>query len=223
MGGWDIDDSVKESVAGFDTTLYARFLVESLRIPRLPDSTVLERARALRRVIEEQARESAGPTSAGSLQLSEAIPDTLRHGAGSAAGGSMAEQFLALLECAYLVAAADTISTEELSGLSTMIEVVTGQQLTPAQIQAYFNEFARGVAQEGRSTRIEAIAAVLGGFVARQEALHLAVLFAVADGVLARKETRILIEFAEAFGHSVGELQVVLDEVGRLLSRALGR
>lgn len=195
----------------------------SLRIPELPDSTVLERARALRRVIEEQARDSAGPASVGSLQLSEAIPDTLRYAGAGSEGGSMAEQFLALLECAYLVAAADAISTEELSGLSTMIEVVTGQQLGPAQIQAYFNEFARGVAQEGRQNRIIAIAQVLGSYVARQEALHLAVLFAVADGVLARRETRVLIEFAEAFGHSVSELQVVLDEVGRLLSRALER
>jgi len=180
---------------------------------------VLERARALRLVIEQQATQAVGPASATSIQLGESIPRTLRQGAGSDV--STAQQFLALLECTYLVAAADSISTEELSGLSTMIEVVTGAELSPAHIQNYFREFAQGVADEGRPARLRAIAGALGDFVARQEALHLAVLFAVADGTLARKETRVLIEIAEAFGYSIGELQAVLDEVASLLRAAL--
>ena len=128
-----------------------------------------------------------------------------------------------MLECTYLVAAADSITAEELSGLCTMIEVVTGAELSPAQLQAYFREFRAGLQEQGRAGRVRAIASTLGDFVARQEALHLAVLFAVADGTLARKETRILIEVAEAFGHSIAELQVVLDEVGALLGEALAR
>jgi len=180
---------------------------------------VHERARALSRVIEEQATQAVGPASATAIQLGESIPRTLRQGAGSEV--SNADQFLALLECTYLVAAADSISKEELIGLSTMIEVVTGAELSPAQIQSYFREFAQGVAAEGRPARLQAIAHTLGDFVARQEALHLAVLFAVADGTLARKETRVLIEIAEAFGHSIGELQAVLDEVASLLRAAL--
>jgi tellurite resistance protein len=194
-------------------------VVESLRIPALPVSTVLERAHALSRVIEEQAAQSAGPASALSVQPGERIPRTLREGAAS--GASAAERFLALLECTYLVAAADSITTEELSGLSTMIEVVTGVELGPARIQDYFREFAQGMAHEGRTARIQAIAEVLGDFVARQEALQLAVLFAVADGTLVRRETRILIELAEAFGYSLGELQAMLDEVAQLLRAAL--
>lgn len=193
--------------------------MESLRVPALPVSTVFERARALRRVIEEQAVQAVGPASAASVQLGESIPATLRQGASG--GASTAQQFLALLECSYLVAAADSITTEELSGLSTMIEVVTGAALSPARIQDYFREFAQGVADEGRTARLRTIADVLGDFVARQEALHLAVLFAVADGTLARKETRVLIEVAEAFGYSIGELQAVLDEVANLLRAAL--
>lgn len=185
----------------------------------MPVSTVVERARALRRVIEEQSAQAVGPASAASVQLGESIPQTLREGA--AGNLSTAERFLALLECTYLVAAADSITTEELSGLSTMIEVVTGAELSPAHIQNYFREFAEGVADEGRPARLSAIAAALGDFVARQEALHLAVLFAVADGTLARKETRVLIELAEAFGYSIGELQAVLDEVANLLRAAL--
>ena len=193
--------------------------MESLRVPALPVSTVLERARAVRRVIEEQAAQAVGPASAASVQLGESIPATLREGA--AGGGSSALQFLALLECTYLVAAADSISTEELNGLSTMIEVVTGAELTPAQIQNYFREFALGLAEEGRPARLRTIASALGDFLARQEALHLAVLFAVADGTLARKEARVLIEAAEAFGYSIGELQAMLDEVAALLRAAL--
>lgn len=193
--------------------------MESLRVPALPVSTALERARALRRVIEEQAAQAAGPASAVSVHLGESIPRTLRQGA--AGGPSTAEQFLALLECTYLVAAADSITTEELGGLSTMIEVVTGAALSPARIQDYFREFAQGLADAGRPARIRAIAEVLGDFVARQEALQLAVLFAVADGTVVRKETRVLIEVAEAFGYSIGELQAMLDEVAQLLRAAL--
>lgn len=170
-------------------------------------------------MIEQQALQATGPVSATALQLGESIPRTLRQGA--AGDVSSAEQFLALLECTYLVAAADSISKEELIGLSAMVEVVTGAELSPAQIQNYFREFAQGLADEGRPARLRAIAAALGDFVARQEALHLAVLFAVADGTLVRKETRVLIEIAEAFGHSIGELQAVLDEVASLLRAAL--
>ena len=195
--------------------------MESLRIPELPASTVRQRAHALQRVIEEQAAQAAGPASAASIQLGDVVPRTLREGA--AGHGSAAEQFLALLECTYLVAAADSITAEELSGLCSMIEVVTGAELSPAQLQAYFREFRAGLHEQGRTARVHAIASTLGDFVARQEALHLAVLFAVADGTLARKETRILIEVAEAFGHSIPELQVVLDEVGALLRDALAR
>lgn len=193
--------------------------MESLKVPALPVSTVLERAHALRRVIEEQAEQSAGPASAASVQLGESIPRTLREGA--AGGASAAQRFLALLECTYLVAAADSITTEEFNGLSTMIEVVTGAELGPTRLRDYFREFAEGVADEGRPARIQAIAEVLGDFVARQEALQLAVLFAVADGTLVRRETRILIEIAEAFGYSLGELQAMLDEVAHLLRAAL--
>jgi tellurite resistance protein len=201
-------------------------VVESLRIPELPASTVRQRAHALRRVIEEQAAQAAGPASAASVQLGDVVPRTLRQGAASSHSnepGSAAEQFLALLECTYLVAAADSITAEELGGLCTMIEVVTGAELSPAELQAYFREFRAGLLEQGRAGRVRAIASTLGDFVARQEALHLAVLFAVADGTLARKETRILIEVAEAFGHSIAELQVVLDEVGSLLGEALAR
>jgi len=57
--------------------------VESLRVPTLPVSTVHERARALSRVIEEQATQAVGPASATAIQLGESIPRTLRQGAGS--------------------------------------------------------------------------------------------------------------------------------------------
>lgn len=185
----------------------------------MPVSTVLERASALRRVLEEQAAQAVGPASAASVQLGESIPATLRQGA--TAADASAARFLALLECTYLVAAADSITTEELGGLSTMVEVVTGARLSPPQIQNYFREFARGLADEGRLVRLRSIANTLGGPIERQEALHLAVLFAVADGTLARKETRVLIEVAEAFDHSIDELQAVIDEVASLLRTAL--
>ncbi len=121
----------------------------------------------------------------------------------------------------YLVVAADGVSTEELSGLSKMVEVVTGEQLTPLRIQQYFNEFARGVAEAGRMARITAIRGTLNDFMTQKEALHVAALFAVADGQLVRKERRVLIELSEAFGFSLGELQNTLEAARAELARAL--
>jgi tellurite resistance protein len=170
-------------------------MMSAVTLPELPAASPEARARAVEQVISLRAGDSSGL-------------NTARLGA--------------FLECAYLVAAHDGVTSEELAALSAIVRGLSPEGMRLLGLQALFDELSRKLAEEGRASRISRLASELGDHVARDEALGFAVLIAIADGALARRETRVLIELAEAFGHSVEELKLLIRELGQALTLALG-
>jgi tellurite resistance protein len=201
--------------------------MQKLRLPVLPEVGEAERRAAIRQVVSRQARDASAP-SVGPRSLTGRLPSVseLQAGAlllnepGSEDAGA-ARHFLALLESAYLVAAADGVSAEELSAMGRLIAEVTGSELDEATLLALFTDFEAALKNDGRSTRVTELAECFDDFMAREEALGFAALMAAADGCMAEPEAEALVELGGAFGFSAGEVQLVLDQVGFELKREL--
>jgi tellurite resistance protein len=195
-----------------------------LEVPEIPNVDRERLAAAVRKLVEQHARESAAP-SVGPQSLSARLPAlaSLPPTDSDLQGGADAEatrHFLGLLEAAYLVAAPDGVTPAERAALGELIAQVTGQVRRDAVARA-LARFDEEIERDGLPARIAAVAARFEDFMAREEALTFAGIIALSDGSLSRRELRGLIEFAEQLGYSMGELQVALDTIASNLRRAL--
>jgi tellurite resistance protein len=129
--------------------------------------------------------------------------------------------FLASLEAAYLVAAADGVDGPERAALGELVGAITGLDLQPEVLADHFATFDAAAKASSRAARVEGVAARLPDFVEREQALGFAAIVAMADQHFARKEARALIELGEAFGFSVGEVQALLDSLVGSIRQAL--
>lgn len=198
-----------------------------LKLPKLPPANREAVTRAVRRAIEQQAADVAAP-SVGPRKLSGRLPSThkLAGGAellakGSSEDAEAVRYFGAMLEICYLVAAADGLAEEERTALYDLIDYTTRSALKHARLDALFDEMAQRLADQGLEARLDAVAAELDDFMAREEALGFAALVAIADSVLAPKEAVTLIALGKRFDFSAGEVQAVVDVVAATLQRAM--
>jgi len=194
----------------------------------LPEFPAVDRARlggALARLIGQQARDAAAP-SVGPRSLSGRLPDLSKLDDDappeSAEDRGAVRHFLAMLEAAYLVAAADGLGDAERSALGELMAEVTGEPKGSVGLASLFARFDEALARDGAPARLDEIAARFDDFMAREEALHFVTLIALADGSISRREARSLIELAERLGYSMGELQALLDSVAVSLRKELG-
>ena len=198
--------------------------MSKLNLPEFPAVNRATLGAAIARLIGQQARDAAAP-SVGPRSLSgrlpglSALPDDA---APESEDAGAARHFLAMLEAAYLVAAADGLGEAERGALGELIAEVTGDPKARARVATIFARFDEGIARDGIPARLTDIASRFDDFMAREETLHFVTLIALADGSISRKEARSLIELAERLGYSMGELQALLDQVTGSLRRELG-
>jgi tellurite resistance protein len=198
-----------------------------LNLPDLEGVDANALAVAVGRVIQQQTRDAAAP-SIGPRTLSGRLPSVASLDAGatsfvraSSEDAGAARHFLALLEAAYLVAVSDGVAAAERSAFAGLLAQATANRATAETLASILSEFDSALEREGRAARLADVAARFSDFVAREEALSFATLVTVADGAISRKEARGLIELSEALGFSIGELQLVLEQVGGALKAAL--
>jgi tellurite resistance protein len=198
--------------------------VSLLRFPELPTSDPVRLGLAVRSVLEHHVADSAAPSLSSESLVEGPLADAFSTGAhdlGAHVDTEAAQHLLTLLESAYLVAASDGLSAEELDALTVLVAQVAGSELDAETLRTTFHGFGTELEKQGRPARIAAIAGAAPDFVTRHELLLFAALIAAADGHVARKETRVLIELSEAFECSLSELDLVVKEVGASLVRAL--
>ena len=193
----------------------------------LPEFPEVDRARfrsAIARLIDQQARDAAAP-SVGPRSLTGRLPKLSAAADDappeSAEDAGAARHFLAMLEAAYLVAAADGLGEAERGALGELIAQVTGDPKGGAALATLFARFNEGLERDGIPARLAEVASCFEDFMAREEALNFVTLIALADGSISRREARSLIELAERLGYSMGELQALLDSVTSSLKREL--
>lgn len=198
-----------------------------LVLPELPATTAATLASAVRVVIERQASDAAAP-SVGPGGLSGRLPPSTRFEKGgddlekgSAEDAAAVRHLLALLEAAYLTAAADGLAEAESAALADLIVQVTGAKIGAERLQNLFGRFATSIDAEGLEARLDAVAGAFDDFMAREEAMSFAVLVAIADGELSDKEAVTLIALGKRIDFSPGEVQAVVDSVATALQRAL--
>ncbi len=198
-----------------------------LKLTTLPTTSRQAVTRAVRRAIEQQAGDVAAP-SVGPRKLSGRLPAANKLAGGaemlakrSSEDAEAARYFSAMLEASYLVAAADGLAEEERTALCDLIDYTTRSALKRKRLDGLFDEMAQLLADQGLEARLDAVAAELEDFMAREEALSFAALVAIADTVLAPREAATLIALGKRFDFSPGEVQAVVDVVGATLARAL--
>jgi tellurite resistance protein len=131
------------------------------------------------------------------------LPDGKRvKSAAAARAESSADTFFsALVEGAFLLAAADgELSEQEENTLAETIGYVTGEVLEPDEFMGMIDGFAAALSDDGFSGRVEALKGVLPDEAARREVLAFAALVALCDRNLADSERAALGQLGEAFG-----------------------
>jgi tellurite resistance protein len=181
----------------------------------LPDATPAAMLAAVTAVLDSRTDSPASSTPG-----ERHFPSAERFRA-SAASSSHERFFLASLEAAYLVAAADGVDDRERAALGELVRRVTGLDVDSGVLAEHFATFEAAARASSRAARLEAVTDRLNGFVEREEALGFAALVAMADQHFARKEARALIELGETFGFSVGEVQALLESLVGAIERAL--
>lgn len=202
-----------------------------VELPELPecDSDVLRAA--VRAVIEQQATDVAAP-SVGPRALMARLPriERLEEGAehlfssippANEADTEAARYFGAIVETCYLVATADGFAAEERGAVADLVGFATGDLFTRDRAESVFAAHAKLLEEQGLEARLDAIAARLDDFVAREEAMSFAALVAVADRELADKEAVMLMALAKRFDFSRGEVQAVVRQVAMTLAKAI--
>ncbi|MCC6557949.1 MAG: TerB family tellurite resistance protein [Polyangiaceae bacterium] len=119
----------------------------------------------------------------------------------------------ALVEAAYLVAAADgRVSEAERHRLVERVGRVTGGRFSAAYIEEIMQGAAERVHGEGAAARAEEIAAALPSDELRRAALLVASAVAWLDGGVKEREGLALQALARAFGISTHEMQQILGQ-----------
>jgi tellurite resistance protein len=196
--------------------------------PELPSVSRLALLGAVRQAIEHYASDTVAP-SLGSESVRARLPDAKRLQSGAAQlsqehpeDADAARGFVALLEAAYLVAAADGTSAEERAAFSELITQVTASQLDAGRLHDLLLAFDAQTEQVGLGPRLDAVAVEFRDFEAREEVLCFAVLIAIADGELAPPEIDALVSLGEHFDFSAREVQLLVDEIAETVRSYAG-
>jgi tellurite resistance protein len=131
-----------------------------------------------------------------------------------------AERLHAMLEVAYLAAAADDVLTdEEISFLVANIQSWLGEQLDSAFLVKLFEHLAQQLATDGFAGRLAAVAAILD-HESRRTAYKLACVTALCDHDVHDDELQFLGGIVDAFGLPVAEAQAIFDELDEALTQS---
>ena len=125
----------------------------------------------------------------------------------------------ALLEAAFLVAAADgELTREEVGELADLITRMTSQAVAPGELADSIGAYSGQLEQGGRTAMIDALAAACPEPAARKQVLHFAILVALCDRALAPSELLVLHRLGHAFGLDAeqvnGAVRQLRDELG---------
>ncbi len=198
-----------------------------VELPELPECAPEVLAGAVRAVMVQQGREVATP-SVGPRALMARLPKVERMEQGaeqlfsssppaSAEDEAAARYFSAIVEGCYLVAVADGFAAEERGAVADLIGFATGDVFNRERADEVFAAYARLLEEQGLEARLDAVAARLDDYVAREEAMSFAALVAVADRELSAREAVMLMALAKRFEFSQGEVQAVVTQVAAAL------
>ena len=124
----------------------------------------------------------------------------------------------AMLEVAYLAAAADEVLTdEEIAFLVANIQSWLGEQLDAAFLVPLFEHLAHQLATDGFAGRLAAVAAILDP-ASRRTAYKLACVTALCDHDVHDDELRFLGGIVDAFELPVDEAQAIFDELDEAIT-----
>lgn len=113
----------------------------------------------------------------------------------------------ALLEAAFLVAAADgELTREEVGELADLIARMAGQTVSPGELADSIGAYATQLERSGRGAMIDALAAACTEPASRKQVLHFAILVALCDRELAPSELFVLHSLGRAFGMATDQV-----------------
>ena len=120
----------------------------------------------------------------------------------------------AILECAFLMAAADgDLGEAERLGLVEAVFVLSRGQMPEEHIAAALDAFVQVLAQDGWEARIATVADHLRNPGTRRNAFRLAACVSFIDGEVQEPEERLFGMLAEAFGIGADEATAILAEM----------
>ncbi|MCS6902212.1 MAG: tellurite resistance TerB family protein [Myxococcales bacterium] len=145
---------------------------------------------------------NASPDLPHLSQLSPSGPD---------GGGQSNRLYHALLEAAFLVAAADgELTREEIGELADLIAQMTGQMVSPRELADSLIAYSEQLEQTGRAARIEALASACTDVGERRQILGFAALVALCDQEIAPAELFVLHSLGRAFRLHVLEVNDIV-------------
>jgi hypothetical protein len=125
-----------------------------------------------------------------------------------------AEQFLAMLEAATLLAAANhDLSEPEVVKLMALFHDLSGGQIPEAHVEIWLDRFMTALAQEGLEMRLQKNAALLRDYDLRRSAFVMAVGIAYIDGEVDEAEIEAFTSLAKHYEISLEEAQTLLEQV----------
>ena len=179
-----------------------------LRLPHVGPPDDLQAAS--RRVLT-----SAGMVGRLPTVLERALTPVPRESA-QPAGADAAIRFGALIEAAFLVAAADGyLSSREVDALADCLDGA-GVEVDDEVLEGFIEQLASELEDEGVGGRIAAIAAALDP-AGQREALAFASLVGLSNGQLGVPEADRLLALGQAFGLDAQGVQEVIDRVAASL------
>jgi len=127
--------------------------------------------------------------------------------------------YSALLEAAFLVAAADgQLAKEEVGELADLIAQMTSQAVSPGELADSIAAYSTQLERAGRAAMIDALAASCPDPEARRQVLGFAALVALCDRDLAPSELFVLHSLGKSFGLAPADVNAVV----RALKTELG-
>ena len=133
-----------------------------------------------------------------------------------------AQRFVTVLELAYLVASADGFAAAERRSLSYLLESVTGSAVKQATLERHFSDLDNAVEMLGRRERLARSAADLPDAGAREEALKLTALIAMADGQVSVDEMSALTELGQHMEMDATRVEGLVRQCAGIVQEALG-
>lgn len=125
-----------------------------------------------------------------------------------------AEQFLAMLEAATLLAVANhDLSEPEVIKLLALFHDLSGGQIPEAHVEIWLDRFLNALAKEGLETRLQKNAAMLRDYDLRRSAFVMAVGIAYIDGEVDEAEIEAFTSLAKHYEISLEEAQTLLEQV----------
>jgi uncharacterized tellurite resistance protein B-like protein len=171
----------------------------SLRLPSLRSGPLEEEGSA---VLQQ------GPHHAAALAHEESAARL------SAEERSLAEQFLAILEAAVLVAAANgDLAEAEIVRLLHLFRELSGGALSEDHAELWLDRFLSALTREGLETRLAKNAGTLQDPALRRTAFSFAVGLAYSDGEVDEAEVSVFTALAEHYQIPIEEAQQLLEQV----------